>query len=64
MIAALGLILVPRGDATEVTWARQGTSPVMTRLMGLFIGMERMIGRAFEAGLADLKAQAERSPAV
>jgi hypothetical protein len=32
----------------------------MSKLMGLVFNMDRMIGGAFEAGLADLKALAER----
>jgi len=53
--------LVPRGDATEVTWAMRGASPFVARLIGVFVDMDRMIGRDFEAGLANLKAAAERS---
>lgn len=53
--------LAPRGDSTEVTWAIHGPSPFMAKLMGIFFDMDRMIGRDFEAGLADLKAAAERS---
>ena len=52
--------LQPRGAATEVTWAMQGASPFVARLAGLFFDMDRMIGRDFEAGLADLKQRAER----
>ena len=53
--------LAPRGDSTEVTWAIHGPSPFMAKLMGIFFDMDRMIGRDFEAGLADLKAAAERT---
>jgi Polyketide cyclase / dehydrase and lipid transport len=52
--------LVPRGDATDVTWAMQGASPFVARLVGVFINMDHMIGRDFEAGLANLKAEAEK----
>lgn len=52
--------LRPHGQATEVTWAMHGASPYMARLVGLFIDMDRMIGRDFEAGLANLKQRAER----
>ncbi|WP_372527433.1 SRPBCC family protein [Piscinibacter sp.] len=52
--------LAPRGDATEVTWAMHGASPFVARLMGLFFDMDGMIGNDFEAGLANLKAVAER----
>jgi hypothetical protein len=51
--------LAPRGDATEVTWAMHGPSPFLAKLMGLFFNMDRMLGRDFETGLANLKAVAE-----
>ncbi len=53
--------LVPRGETTEVTWAMRGPSPFVARLIGLFLDMDSMIGRDFEAGLANLKSVAERS---
>ncbi|MCL4764120.1 MAG: SRPBCC family protein [Burkholderiales bacterium] len=52
--------LAPRGEATEVTWSMRGPSPFVARLVGVFMDMDRMIGRDFEAGLANLKAIAER----
>jgi len=36
-------------------------TPFITKLMGIFFNMDRMIGRDFEAGLADLKTAAERA---
>ena len=53
--------LVPQGDSTEVTWAMHGPSPFIAKLVGVFMNMDRMIGRDFEAGLSDLKARAERA---
>ncbi len=53
--------LAPAGDATEVTWAMHGPSPYMAKLVGIFMNMDRMIGRDFEAGLANLKAKAEKA---
>jgi hypothetical protein len=32
----------------------------MSKLMGVFMSMDRMVGRDFEAGLANLKAAAEK----
>jgi hypothetical protein len=52
--------LRPQGQATEVTWAMSGASPYIARIVGLFMDMDRMIGRDFESGLADLKQRAER----
>lgn len=47
------------GDHTLVTWAVHGPSPFLSRLMGVFFDMDRMIGADFEAGLANLKAVVE-----
>ncbi len=48
-----------RGNATNVTWAMSGRSAFMHKLMGLFFSMDKMIGKTFEDGLADLKAKVE-----
>ncbi len=52
--------LAPSGQATEVTWRMHGPSPFVSKLMGLFFNMDAMIGKDFEAGLANLKAAAEK----
>ncbi len=51
--------LKPVEGGTEVVWAMYGPSPFISKLMGLFMNMDNMIGKDFEAGLANLKAQAE-----
>lgn len=48
------------GGATRVTWAMHGPSPFMMRLMGVFMSMDKLVGKDFEAGLANLKAAAEK----
>lgn len=53
--------LVPRGAGTEVTWAMHGPAPFLSKLIGVFLDMDRMIGRDFEDGLAALKARAEKA---
>ena len=35
--------LVPRGEATEVTWAMHGPSPYVARLMGMVFNMDNMM---------------------
>ena len=50
----------PHGQNTTVTWAMYGPMTVMSRVMGLFINMDKMIGKDFEAGLQNLKAIAEK----
>jgi hypothetical protein len=52
--------LEPKGDTTLATWAIYGPSAYITKVMGLFFNMDTMIGNDFEAGLADLKAAAEK----
>ena len=54
------LTLVPRGNATDVTWAMYGPSPYISKLMGVFLNMDTMIGKQFETGLGNLKALAEK----
>jgi hypothetical protein len=53
--------LVPEGAATQVTWAMQCEAPFVSKLVGIFIDMDNMIGKDFAAGLANLKTVAERA---
>lgn len=53
--------LKPQDDATLVHWAMHGPTPYVSKLMGIFISMDTLIGRDFEAGLANLKAAAEQA---
>jgi hypothetical protein len=48
-----------KGAATRVTWAIYGPMPYASKLFSMFCDMDRMIGKEFENGLADLKAIAE-----
>lgn len=52
--------LVTQGDTTVVTQAMYGPSPYISKLMGLFFSMEKMVGQKYEEGLANLKAFAEK----
>jgi uncharacterized protein YndB with AHSA1/START domain len=52
--------LQPQGAQTQVTWAMTGPMPYLSKLITTFVGMERMVGPDFEAGLANLKAAAEK----
>ena len=52
--------LAATGGGTDVTWAMHGPSPFVAKVMGLFVSMDRMVGKDFEAGLANLKAVAEK----
>jgi len=52
--------LEPNGDASTVTWAMNGTNTYLCKLMGIFINMDKMVGKDFAAGLAKLKLVAEK----
>jgi uncharacterized protein YndB with AHSA1/START domain len=52
--------LEPKNGATNVTWAMQGPVPYFAKVIHVFIDMDRMVGKDFEAGLANLKANAEK----
>jgi hypothetical protein len=51
--------LKPAGEETEVLWAMYGPQLYISKVMGLFFNMDKMIGKDFEDGLAALKASAE-----
>lgn len=53
--------LRPDGDATTVTWTVTGPKTLMTKIMGIFTSMDKMIGPDFEKGLQQLKADAEKA---
>lgn len=48
-----------QGDLANLTWAMHGPQAFMMKLMSMFMNMDQMIGKDFEAGLANLKTQAE-----
>lgn len=52
--------MAPDGNATAVTWAMDGPVPFIGKVMHVLINMDKMIGKDFEIGLANLKALAER----
>jgi hypothetical protein len=52
--------LQPTPDgATEVSWRMHGPANFMSKLMGVFIDMDKMVGRDFEDGLQNLRQFAE-----
>jgi len=50
----------PHGQDTTVIWAMHGPVTFMSRVMGLFINMDKMIGKDFQTGLQNLKTIAEK----
>ena len=55
--------LAPQGAATRVTWTMRGPMPFVSKLMSVFVSMDKLIGTDFEAGLAKMKAVAEQAGA-
>ncbi|MEP6573454.1 MAG: SRPBCC family protein [Gemmatimonadota bacterium] len=52
--------LTPSADGTSVSWTMVGPSSFMTKLMGIFMNMDKMIGDDFARGLTNLRSVAER----
>ena len=52
--------LQPKDDATDVTWAMYGPMPFISKVMCVFINMDKMVGSDFEKGLAELKKVSEQ----
>ena len=47
-------------QATQVNWVMYGPAPFVSKLMGVFFSMDKLIGSDFEAGLANLKQISEK----
>ncbi len=54
--------LEPDGAGTRVTWTMIGPMNLMMKVMSVFMNMDKMIGRAFEEGLGNLKDLVEKGP--
>jgi carbon monoxide dehydrogenase subunit G len=52
--------LTPQGENTQVVWVMHGPAPFVSKLMGVFVSMDSMIGKDFETGLANMKSAAEK----
>ncbi|HKQ83651.1 MAG TPA: SRPBCC family protein [Steroidobacteraceae bacterium] len=52
--------LQPQADGTRVTWVMNGRNTFLGKVMSLFFDVDKMVGKDFEAGLANMKTVAER----
>jgi hypothetical protein len=52
--------MLPQGDGTDVTWVMYGPANFMSKLIQVFMNLDNMIGKDFEAGLAKLKQLTEK----
>ncbi len=57
---AAAFTLSPGPEGTAVNWAMDGKNNILSKVMCLFMDMDKMVGTDFEAGLASLKALAEK----
>ncbi len=55
--------IAPDAAGTKVTWAMDGNNDFMAKVMTVFMSMDAMIGKDFDAGLANLKRVTESEPA-
>ena len=55
--------LAPAGESTRVTWSMDGNHNFMSKVMCVFMDMDKMIGGDFQKGLGQLKLVAEAAPA-
>ena len=51
--------LVPTGSGTQVSWIMEGKNNFISKAMSLFINMDKMCGKDFEQGLANLNTVAQ-----
>jgi uncharacterized protein YndB with AHSA1/START domain len=52
--------MLPQGDVTNVTWMMHGPAVFMSKVMQVFMNLDKMIGKDFETGLVNLKSLAEK----
>jgi uncharacterized protein YndB with AHSA1/START domain len=52
--------LTPVAEGTQVTWTADGTNLYIMKVIEVFVGVDGLMGKHFEAGLGNLKKMAER----
>ncbi len=53
-------VVQPDGDDTRLTWAMYGPAPFVSKLFGVFVNMDKMIGKDFEVSLNNLRTVLEK----
>jgi hypothetical protein len=51
--------LRPDGDHTHVTWSMVGPRTLAHKIIGVFVSMDKLVGKDFEKGLARLRQHVE-----
>jgi hypothetical protein len=57
--SVIAFLLVPGGGGTDVTWEMAGEQHGLSAIFGKVVSMDRLVGKDFERGLAQLKSVAE-----
>jgi hypothetical protein len=52
--------LVPKGDITTLTWEMRGPTPFVMKIMHIFMDFDKIVGKDFERGLANLRPVVEK----
>jgi hypothetical protein len=60
---AIEFTIAPAAEGVSVTWATHGRNSFFFKAFSLFVDMDKLLGKDFEAGLADLKKLSEASVA-
>jgi len=55
------ITIQPEGSGSRVDWSITGKNTLMTKVMGIFKSMDKLLGPDFERGLARLKTTTEKS---
>jgi len=58
---AVHYVIASDGTGSHITWGMDGSNNYMSKVMSLFVSMDKMIGKDFETGLTALKQVAEAS---
>jgi uncharacterized protein YndB with AHSA1/START domain len=53
--------VAPTAGGSHVVWSMSGKKIFMMKLMGVFMDMDKMVGKDFESGLAAMKTEAEKA---
>jgi len=59
-VSTVEYTLAPSGGETKMTWAMSGKSNFIGKIFCLFINMDKMMAKDFDAGLKNLKDIAEK----
>ena len=52
--------LEPEGANTKVTWVMEGESNFLSKAFGVFMNVEKMLGKDFDSGLAAMRDAAKK----